>query len=806
MKIGQKLILSFISIALLVGVVGYISANTARKALQECIGEDSVVFAAETLDKIDRELCHKIEVLKVYSNDLVLNELLTKSNRKFERLSNVDDYINQKDKEWVSAPEATLTPFMEELTSNKLAVELKKITEFYAGEYGHEIFPEIFVTNKYGAVIASTGRTSDYFQADEQWYQKTTAEKTFWVGDIEYDESADAYACDIVVNLYDSRGNFSGIIKGVLDVEELIHVIEKIKATEENETTEFKLITKDGRLIYATEDFIFLEDVSDGLLSIVEQKAKQPGYLIAEGDRPGEGEELFAYAYSVGYGDYKGLGWILIVEHETEEIFAPVAELSKNIIIVSLTAIILAVLAGILLSRSISTPIEKLKNATVKIGKGKLDTKVEIESNDEIGELAASFRKMTEDLKETTTSIDNLNAANQQLQASEQQLKANEQQLRALNHHLTKRSKELDCLYRISELIMEVDKSMDDIFTEAVNYIPPAWQYPEITCAKISIKGREYVTNSFKESEWKMSSDIVTSQGEIGFIEVYYLEEKPVIYEGPFLKEERGLIDALCRQMASIYKRKQAEQSLKISNRDLTDFVHIASHDLKEPSRKVYSFGQLLAESVEGKLNGEEQENLDFMVDGAKRMQEMVESLLVYSRATTKDVVFEEIDLNEMIEQLKGLELANNLEEIKGSVLVPEPLPSINGDHSQIRQLLQNFIANALKYHREDVLPEVTVRALSQDGMVRIEVEDNGIGIEEKHYNNIFVMFRRLHSRQEYDGTGIGLSVCKKIVERHNGEIGVSSSYGQGSTFWFTVPAAKTAGREQEQLVSTFVT
>ena len=418
-------------------------------------------------------------------------------------------------------------------------------------------------------------------------------------------------------------------------------------------------------------------------------------------------------------------------------------------------------------------------------------------------QLRASEQQLKAANQQLDASNQQLRATEQQLKAGNQQLRANEQQLRAFNLHLTERAKELDCLYRVSELIMQVDKSMDDIFTRAVNYIPPAWQYPEITCAKISIKGHEYITDNFRESEWKMTSDITTSQEKIGFIEVCYLEEKPVIYEGPFLKEERNLIDTLCRQAASIYKRKQAEQSLEISNRDLTDFVHIASHDLREPSRKISSFGQLLAESVKNKLNEEEQENLDFMIDGAKRMQEMVDSLLVYSRVTTKDVTLDEIDLNEMVEQLKELELANSLEEAKGSVLIPEMLPSIKGDHSQIRQLLQNLISNALKYHRENVLPEVTVRAFNQSGMVRIEVADNGIGIEEKHYNNIFVMFRRLHSRQEYSGTGIGLAVCKKIVERHNGKIGVSSIYGQGSTFWFTVPAVKIVSREQEQLVSS---
>lgn len=270
---------------------------------------------------------------------------------------------------------------------------------------------------------------------------------------------------------------------------------------------------------------------------------------------------------------------------------------------------------------------------------------------------------------------------------------------------------------------------------------------------------------------------------------------------------------------AEVAERKKAEYALETTNKDLQDtigklndsnekleeFVHIASHDLREPARKVSSFGQLLAESLAGKLTDDEQEDLGFMIDGADRMMQMIQSLLVYSRITTKAVTLEEIDLNEVIEHLKTFELAHNLEESKGDILVPERLPSVKGDATQIRQLLQNIISNALKYHKETVLPQVTIRGHKQDNdTIYVEAEDNGIGIKQEYFDNIFVMFRRLHSKSDYDGTGIGLAICKKIVERHDGEIGVRSTYGQGSRFWFTLAAADTQHKEEKQLVSSF--
>ncbi len=130
-------------------------------------------------------------------------------------------------------------------------------------------------------------------------------------------------------------------------------------------------------------------------------------------------------------------------------------------------------------------------------------------------------------------------------------------------------------------------------------------------------------------------------------------------------------------------------------------------------------------------------------------------------------------------------------------MLIPEPLHPVMSDPAQLRQLLQNLIANALKYQKEDAIPEVIISSRVVDNAkVRVEVQDNGIGIKEDHFNDIFTMFKRLHAKNEYEGTGIGLAVCKKIVERHGGTIGVSSTYGQGSTFWFTMPALETPATE----------
>lgn len=255
---------------------------------------------------------------------------------------------------------------------------------------------------------------------------------------------------------------------------------------------------------------------------------------------------------------------------------------------------------------------------------------------------------------------------------------------------------------------------------------------------------------------------------------------------------EKQLLAANQQLESEIAEREKTQEALENSNRELTDFVYVASHDLREPLRKISSFGQLLQKSLQGKLSGDDQENLNFMIDGSDRMTMMIDGLLTYSRVNTKDTMFETVDLNEVIEQLKKLELGMLLKETGSTIEVPQPLPKVYADPVQMEQLLQNLIANGIKYHDKDVTPKISIKAKEVSGnKVRIEVQDNGIGIAPEYREEIFKMFKRLHSRKEYDGCGIGLSVCKKIVNRHGGRIGVESKPGAGSTFWFTISPAK---------------
>jgi signal transduction histidine kinase len=229
---------------------------------------------------------------------------------------------------------------------------------------------------------------------------------------------------------------------------------------------------------------------------------------------------------------------------------------------------------------------------------------------------------------------------------------------------------------------------------------------------------------------------------------------------------------------------KQAQDELARSNRELEQFAYIASHDLQEPLRMVASFCQKLENRYKDKLDESANEYIHFAVDGAKRMQLLVDALLSYARAGKKDVPVQEVDLNKVLQTI--LHDLDAVIKDNGAVIQVGQLPVIMANQIQMSQLFQNFLTNALKFKGERK-PVVEVSARKEQGEWEFTVSDNGIGIAEKHFAKIFVIFNRIHQRGNYPGTGIGLALCKKIIENYNGKIQVTSQLGEGTAFYFTL-------------------
>jgi PAS domain S-box-containing protein len=261
------------------------------------------------------------------------------------------------------------------------------------------------------------------------------------------------------------------------------------------------------------------------------------------------------------------------------------------------------------------------------------------------------------------------------------------------------------------------------------------------------------------------------------------------------IRDENGAVVGLLGIFWDITEQRLAEEKLKKtledlerSNKELEQFAYVASHDLQEPLRMVSSYTQLLERRYKDKLDADAKEFIAYAVDGATRMQRLIQDLLTYSRVSSKGKPLNPTDCNAVLAQVR-INLSVAIEENSARVTHDE-LPIVMADETQLVQLFQNLIGNAIKFHSEES-PRIHVSAEKNEKEWIFSVRDNGKGIDPQYHERIFVIFQRLQGKGEYPGTGIGLAICKHIIERHAGRIWVESELGKGSTFYFTIPARK---------------
>lgn len=441
------------------------------------------------------------------------------------------------------------------------------------------------------------------------------------------------------------------------------------------------------------------------------------------------------------------------------------------IIVASGVLMVLIILINIyLIRKSVVHPLKALSAGAERIGAGNFDYVAETKHDDEVGKLAQAFNTMIERLQERTAA---LSKAKDELEIKVQERTAELKAASTYNRSLIEAS--LDPLVTIN-----AEGKITDVNTATVKVTG---------CSAQDLIGTDFADYFTEPEKARSGYKLVFQEGLVKDYELAIRRKNgwltPVIYNASLYRDDSGKAVGIFAAARDISERKRMEEDLTRSNEDLQQFAYVASHDLQEPLRNIASCLQLLEKDYKNKLDADADQYIHYAVESSVRMKALILDLLAYSRVARRGKPPGLIDCEQLLEQtMKNLE--TTIAETR-AVITHDPLPRISGDDTQLLQVFQNLIQNAIKF-RKDEQPQVHVSVVNNRNEWAFSVKDNGIGIEARHLDRIFVIFQRLNKRSEYAGTGMGLAIVKKIVERHGGRVWVESEPGVGTTFYFAIP------------------
>lgn len=800
MKIKNKIFLNFFlvsgfSLAIIFGAVYYFG----RQIMLANIGGYNYLMAQNDIDSVDRFIDRRLEQWEIYARTNVdLMEELKKSNSEFTVLQDREEFIKTQDNAWQNSDATSTTPFINNILENKISNELRDRTAFYQKQFGRNVFPEVFITNQYGVLIASTNKTSDYLQADEDWWQAARTQGV-WVSDIALDISSGINGLDFCISINDKKGNFIGVIKIVYNINDVFNIVDNLIKLETKdvdintfgltrETVIVNLLTKDGKLIYSTKDgFVGLKK-SDELSSI------QGNSFYIKTD---EGvEELYSHAHSRGYSDFKGLGWFLVVEKQTQEVLAPLTKMINWLIIITLSVFGLVVILALWLTYSLNKPIKKLIEDVEQIQAGDLDHKINILGKDEIGQLAKTLANMVVAVKRSRAEVDK-KVAEQTTEIKQKAADLADQQAAIFNiledveierDVAAKERDKVDIiLHSIGDGVFVVDKNERLLIFNQVAENISGFKVEEAL-------GKKYgdILKFVFEKDGKINDEFVKKSMATGEIKTMANHTMLIRKDGTKVsvadsaspvKDKNGQVIGCVVVFRDVTKEREID-TMK------SEFVSVASHQLRTPLTGIKWFAELLLKT---KLSAKTKDYVKQIAISNDRMVHLVDDLLNVSRMETGrkfDIVLKDTDLVALSKDVILEQTPTAAERhITISCAADSPKKLVLAvDELKMRQVFQNLISNSIKYSKEKT--NIILGCQQKKDEIIFYVKDQGIGIPKHQRDKVYEKFFRAENAftMHTDGTGLGLYIVKVIVEAHHGKIWFESEENKGTTFYFSLP------------------
>jgi HAMP domain-containing protein len=401
MKIHDKILLAFLGLSIAIGIAAYVTLSLYERTLVNTAGNQSVELAKMTMNHVYDFIQQRMDDLQSHASALGDHPLVIESNSQFDHQDDVDDVILAMEAAWQNHdPQASVLAITHNDLSERLTKEIQ-CTEYYMGKYGHMNLGEVFVTNKYGANIAQTSMTSDYFQGDESWWQ-CTREHGAHVGGIHYDDSTGLYAVDLATRLDDKTGSIAGVLKAVYNIRQLTSVLQDVKNNSGYNSTRLRLVVNDQVLFDSQNQAVLPGPLDMECQEKLAARKSNQGHFTTS-----EPKTLVAF-YSSLYSAHPGaLNTLLLLECDRSEVLAPTAVVKAQFIDITLMLIAASTIGGMALAQTISKPILALRDMAFNIGCGDLKTLSHIHGTDEVSQLAESLDRMARELKYTMEDLQN---------------------------------------------------------------------------------------------------------------------------------------------------------------------------------------------------------------------------------------------------------------------------------------------------------------------------------------------------------------------------------------------------------------